>query len=145
MRKLDAYSRSVKSEISLPCKYYVIDTGLRSAVIPLQSDDEGKCLENTVYLELLRRKRRNEELSYFSGSGECDFVVSEGDEVRRLLQVTWEMSDAETRKREISGLLEAAKVTGCEDLTIITRDEEGEEIHNGLAIRIVPVCRFLTT
>ncbi len=145
VRKLDAYSRSVKSEISLPGKYYVIDTGLRSAVIPLQSDDEGKCLENTVYLELLRRKRRNEELSYFSGSGECDFVVSEGDEVRRLLQVTWEMSDAETRKREISGLLRAAKVTGCEDLTIITRDEEGEEIHNGLAVRIVPVCRFLTT
>ena len=62
-----------------------------------------------------------------------------------MIQVTWEMSEAETRKREFSGILEAAKVTGCEDLTIITRDEEGEEIHNGLAIRILPVCRFLTT
>ena len=145
VRKLDVYSRSVKSEISLPGKYYVIDNGLRSAVIPLQSDDDGKQLENTVYLELLRRKAHNEELSFFSESGECDFVVSEGDEVKRLIQVTWDMSDAETRKREFSGLLEAAKATGCRDLTIVTRDEEGEEIRDGLNVRIVPVCRFLLT
>ena len=143
VRKLDVYSRSVKSEISIPGKYYVIDNGLRSAVIPLQSDDDGKQLENTVYLELIRRKGHNAELSYFSGSGECDFVVSEGDEVKRLIQVTWEMSDAEARKREFSGILEAAKATGCRDLTIITRDEEGEEIRDGLNVKIVPVCRFL--
>ena len=145
VRKLDVYSRSVKSEISIPGKYYVIDNGLRSAVIPLQSDDDGKQLENTVYLELLRRKAHNEELSFFSESGECDFVVSEGDEVKRLIQVTWDMSDAETRKREFSGLLEAAKATGCRDLTIVTRDEEGEDIRDGLNVRIVPVCRFLLT
>ena len=143
VRKLDVYSRSVKSEISIPGKYYVIDNGLRSAVIPLQSDDDGKQLENTVYIELIRRKGHNAELSYFSGSGECDFVVSEGDEVKRLIQVTWDMSDAETRKREFSGLLEAAKATGCRDLTIVTRDEEGEEIRDGLNVKIVPVCRFL--
>lgn len=143
VRKLDVYSRSVKSEISIPGKYYVIDNGLRSAVIPLQSDDDGKQLENTVYIELIRRKGHNAELSYFSGSGECDFVVSEGDEVKRLIQVTWEMSDAETRKREFSGLLEAAKATGCRDLTIVTRDEEGEEFRDGLNVKIVPVCRFL--
>ena len=143
VRKLDVYSRSVKSEISIPGKYYVIDNGLRSAVIPLQSDDDGKQLENTVYIELIRRKGHNAELSYFSGSGECDFVVSEGDEVKRLIQVSWEMSDAETRKREFSGILEAAKATGCRDLTIVTRDEEGEEIRDGLNVKIVPVCRFL--
>ena len=145
VRKLDVYSRSVKSEISIPGKYYVIDNGLRSAVIPLQSDDDGKQLENTVYLELLRRKAHNEELSYFSESGECDFVVSEEDEVKRLIQVTWDMSDAETRKREFSGLLEAAKATGCRDLTIITRDEEGEEVRDGMNVKILPVCRFLLT
>ena len=143
VRKLDVYSRSVKSEISIPGKYYVIDNGLRSAVISLQSDDDGKQLENTVYIELIRRKGHNAELSYFSGSGECDFVVSEGDEVKRLIQVTWEMSDAETRKREFSGILEAAKATGCRDLTIVTRDEEGEEFRDGLNVKIVPVCRFL--
>jgi len=45
--------------------------------------------------------------------------------------------------REFSGLLEAAKATGCRDLTIVTRDEDGEEVRDGLNIRIVPVCRFL--
>ena len=71
--------------------------------------------------------------------------MSEGDEVKRLIQVTWDMSDAETRTRELAGLLEAAKATGCGDLTIITRDEEDEEIRDGLNVRIVPVCRFLLT
>ena len=143
VRKLDVYSRSVKSEISLPGKYYVTDVGLRSAVIPLQSDDDGKRLENTVYLELLRRKSHNEELSYFDGAGECDFVVSEGDVAKRLVQVTWDMADVETRGREFSGLLKAAHATGCRDLVIVTRDEEGEEIHDGMTVRIVPVCKFL--
>ena len=69
--------------------------------------------------------------------------MSEGDEVKRLIQVTWDMSDAETRKREFSGLLEAAKATGCGDLTIVTRDEEGEETYDGRTVRIVPICRFL--
>ncbi len=143
LRKLDVYSKSVKSEMSLPGKYYVVDAGLRSAVIPLQSDDDGKQLENTVYLDLMRRKRRSEELSYFSGSGECDFVVSEADEVKRLIQVTWDMSEKETRDREFSGILEAASVTGCRNLEIVTRDEEGEEVHDGLTVRIVPICTFL--
>ena len=84
-------------------------------------------------------------MSYFSDSGECDFVVSEGDEVKQLIQVTWDMSDAETREREFSGLLAAAKTTGCRDLAIVTRDEEGEETHDGLTVRIVPICRFLLT
>ena len=143
VRKLDVYSRSVKSEVSLPGKYYVTDVGLRSAVIPLQSDDDGKRLENTVYIELIRRKSHNEELSYFNGDGECDFVVSEGEVVKRLVQVTWDMADVETRTREFSGILEAARATGCRDLSIITRDEEGEEIHGDLTVRIVPVCKFL--
>lgn len=143
VRKLDAYSRSVKSEVSLPGKYYVTDVGLRSAVIPLQSDDDGKRLENTVYLELIRRKSHNEELSYFNGDGECDFVVSEGDVAKQLVQVTWDMSDVETRGREFSGILEASHATGCRDLVIVTRDEEGEEIHGGLTVRIVPICKYL--
>ena len=100
-------------------------------------------MENTVYLELIRRKSHNEELSYFNGDGECDFVVSEGEVVKRLVQVTWDMADVETRTREFSGILEAARATGCRDLSIITRDEEGEEIHGDLTVRIVPVCKFL--
>lgn len=144
VRKLDVYSRSVKSETAQPGKYYVIDNGLRSAVIPMQADDEGKQLENAIYLELLRRKPRNEELSYFSGEGECDFVVSEEGTVKRLIQVTLEMDNgSETRDREFRGLMEAAFATGCTDLTIITNDEDGEEVRDGLNVKIVPAWKFL--
>lgn len=34
------------------------------------------------------------------------------------------MTDDETRKREIKGLLEASSATGCDNLLIITDDEE---------------------
>ena len=147
VRKLDVYSRSVKSEISLPGKYYVFDNGLRSAVIPLQSDDDGKQLENTVYLELLRRRGGNETLSFWQERGECDFVVSEDENVRRLVQVTWSMDEdslagRKTRKREIDGLVAAAESLGCEGLTIVTHDEEASITERGHDIRVVPAWKW---
>jgi len=39
--------------------------------------------------------------------------------------------------------LEASEATGCADLTIVTRNEEGEEVYEGQTVKIVPVCRFL--
>ena len=69
--------------------------------------------------------------------------VAEGDVVKRLVQVSWDMGDVETRGREFSGILEASRATGCRDLIIVTRDEEGEEMHAGLTVRIVPICKFL--
>ncbi len=49
------YSKSLqKSESSQP-KYYCIDNGLRDAVLLPQSGDDGKKLENTVFLLLYRQ------------------------------------------------------------------------------------------
>ena len=53
------------------------------------------------------------------------------------------MSNEETRKREIDGLLEAARVTGCDKLSIITNDEESEIIEDGMAIKVIPVWKWL--
>ena len=55
MVRVPKYSRSVAKQAAALAKYYVVDNGLRNAVIPLQSDDDGKQLENTVFLELSRR------------------------------------------------------------------------------------------
>ena len=33
--------------------------------------------------------------------------------IAQLIQVTWDMNDEETRKREINGLIEASKATNC--------------------------------
>lgn len=143
------YSRSVAKQASAQAKYYVVDNGLRNAVIPLQSDDDGKQLENTVFLELNRRRKGMEAISYYQDAGECDFVVSEDETVRRLIQVTWNMSGTDergraTRKREIDGLLAAAESLGCEDLSIITHDEESTIEQSGHRIRVVPAWMWLS-
>ena len=145
--RVPKYFRSVAKQAAAQAKYYVVDNGLRNAVIPMQSDDDGKQLENTVFLELNRRRTGQESIAYYQDRGECDFVVSEGETVRRLIQVTWDMSgnderSRDTRKREIGGLIEAAESLGCEDLTIITHDEESVLNERGHVIRVIPAWKW---
>lgn len=138
------YSRSLqKSESSLP-KYYCIDNGLRDAVLLPQSGDDGKKLENTVFLQLYRKRTPIDKIYYYQGKGECDFVVQRGIDVDRLIQVTWDMSNEETRRREINGLLEASKATGCKNLYIITYDSAEEiKIDEDAVIHVIPAWRWL--
>lgn len=138
------YSRSLqKIENSQP-KYYCIDNGLRDAVLLPQSNDDGKKLENTVFLQLYRERTSVDRIFYYQGKGECDFVVQRGVDIHRLIQVTWDMSDDDTRRREIDGLLEARQATGCDDLTIITSDKEEEiTVADNLRIKVIPAWKWL--
>ena len=147
LQRVPRFSRSLAKQETALAKYYVIDNGIRNAVIPLQSDDDGKQLENTVYLELLRRRGGNEAISFWQGRGECDFVVNEDENVRRLVQVTWKMNEdspagRKTRKREIDGLIEASESLGCEDLTIVTHDEEASIKERGHDVKVIPAWKW---
>ena len=140
--------RSIEKFNTAPVKYYVVDNGLRNAVIPLQSDDHGKQLENTVFLELRRRLSGTETIAYYHDRGECDFVIGDGENVSRLVQVTWDMSGQDeagraTRKRELNGLLAASEALDCGDLTIITHDEEAVLAEHGKTIKVVPAWKWL--
>ena len=139
------YSKSLqKIENSQP-KYYCVDNGLRDAVLLPQSDDEGKKLENTVFLQLYCRRTPVDRIFYYHGKGECDFVVQHGVEIDRLIQVTWSMTDGDTRRREIGGLIEAAEATGCVNLYIITADSSEEiQLDNGVVIHVLPAWRWLS-
>ncbi|MDE5996910.1 MAG: DUF4143 domain-containing protein, partial [Muribaculaceae bacterium] len=142
--RVSNYSKSLqKSESSQP-KYYCIDNGLRYAVLLPQSGDDGKKLENTVFLHLYRKRTPIDKIYYYQGKGECDFVVQRGIDVDRLIQVTWDMSNEETRRREINGLLEASKATGCKNLYIITYDSAEEiKIDEDTVIHVIPAWRWL--
>ena len=95
--RIPKYDRSLVRERKSLDKYYCIDNGLRSAVLMPQSNDDGKNLENTVFLQLQRQKLPTDKISYFQGKGECDFVLQREDKVIQLIQVTWSMSDLEKR------------------------------------------------
>lgn len=138
------YSKSLQKVESSQPKYYCIDNGLRDAVLLPQSDDDGKKLENTVFLQLYRNHTAIDQIYYYQGRGECDFVVQHGTEVTALIQVTWSMKDDDTRKREIAGLVEAYKATRCKKLYIITYDEsEDIEIEGDTVIHVIPIWQWL--
>ena len=124
-------------------KYYMVDNGLRTATLIAQSDDAGRQLENAVFLHLYRSRGADGKVCYWQGRGECDFAVCRDNEVVRLVQATWSLADAATRRREVAGLLEAAKALDCGDLAIVTHDEEGEIAEGERTIRVVPAWKLL--
>lgn len=140
---LTKYEPSLVKENTGDKKYYCIDNGLRSVLLNPQSEDNGKLLENAVFLHLRRNLRIQEELHYYKGKKECDFVVVEYDKVTRLIQISYQMNDEETRRREVDGLLEAAQMTGCRELTIITMEMEAEWKESDMLIHVLPAWKWM--
>lgn len=138
------YSRSLVKENQSLRKYYVIDTGMRQAVLMPQSEDKGKLLENIVALELFRRRGADRKMFYWQDGRECDFVVQREEHVEELIQVTWDIEDEDTRKREIDGIKEAAKGTKCGKLTIVTRERKETIEEDGFNIEVVGIEEWLT-
>lgn len=111
-----------------PKKLYCIDTGMIRSVKRPKRMDLGSIAENVVAMELVRRFGK-ENIFYWKGRGEVDFVVVSGDE-RQLIQVCWEMEDQKTRKREIKALFEAEEELGRSSKLILSLEKLGvdEEI-----------------
>lgn len=141
--RISKYDRSLVKEQNSLDKYYCIDNGLRRVVLMPQSNDDGKYLENTVFMQLNREKAPSDKISYYQGNTECDFVIQRGDRVFQLIQVTWDMSDEDTRNRELSGILEASDSTGCTNLLVITKEEEEVILKDDLQIHVVPAWKWL--
>jgi predicted AAA+ superfamily ATPase len=141
--RIPKYDRSLIKEQNSLDKYYCIDNGLRGAVLMPQSNDNGKNLENTVFMQLNRTKQPLDKISYYQGTGECDFVFQRNDNVIQLIQVTWDMSEENTREREVTGILEASRATRCDNLFIVTKEEESIISRDGKQIDVVPAWKWL--
>lgn len=109
-------------------KYYVVDIGLRQALLGTSSRDVGHILENVVYLELIRR-------GYEVHVGkindlEIDFVAFTGDEVN-YIQVAATVRDEKTLERELAPL---EKIKDSHPKYVLTLDDDPEANHNGIKI-----------
>lgn len=141
--RISRYDRSLIKEQKSLDKYYCIDNGLRGAVLMPQSNDNGKGLENVVLLQLNRIKQPSDKITYYQGEKECDFVLQRNESVIQLFQVTWDMTDENTREREVNGILEASQITGCDKLFIITKEEECLIEVEGKEIQVLPAWKWL--
>nr|WP_298269730.1 DUF4143 domain-containing protein [Geobacter sp.] len=105
--------------------------------------DSGRLLESLVAIELARRGR--EFYTYKEPGGrEVDFVVRDGGVTTDLIQVCYDMTDPKTRKRELTALLRAAEELACENLFVLTWEEEGDTVVQGKAVRLLPAWKWLT-
>ena len=121
-------------------KIYSIDIGLNNATEFKFSDDIGKSLENAVFLTL---RREEKELFYYRDQqSECDFVVFEKQRAVQVIQVTYDMSNAETKKREIKGLVNACKQFSLTKGLIVTYDSEATLESDGIEIVLVPFFKW---
>ena len=84
-------------------KFYLADTALRYSVLGYDDNTVAAMLENVVYLELCRRGYRVDIGK--TPAGEIDFVATRQNE-KVYIQVTQQISSAETEKREYARLLD---------------------------------------
>ena len=128
-------------------KSYAIDVAfMDKRENAFSGENLGWRLETMVYLELLRRKAGTEyDIYYYQGrNAEADFVVCDGNKTLAVYQVSYDISNEKTRKREIKGCIAGAKATQCNNLFLIT-DHESETIkEEGYTIQVIPVWEWLT-
>ncbi len=107
-------------------KLYVVDLGLRQAILGGRGLDTGHLLENVVYLELLRRGYQ--VFVGQAGVREIDFIATRADD-RLYLQVTATTRDTAVLERELAPL---ATLTDSYPKLVLTLDDDPPGDYEGI-------------
>lgn len=138
-RFIPKYDHSVvKTELSQK-KSYVIDQGMGVAMDFKLSQDKGRLLETTVGLELIKEGK---QIAYMQNGTECDFVTINKGKVTQALQVAYNLSDEETRSREVKGLAQTCKNFSLTEGTIISMDQDEDLVLDDIKINTVPAWKY---
>jgi hypothetical protein len=142
---LPRYNNKLKLMKKAPRKVYVVDNGFVAAKAFSLSDNLGRLLENQVFVELIRRGYDTDKTMFYYRSRndkEVDFVLRKGTHIDRLVQVCYDMNSPKTEKREVDGLTECAKELKCNNLVIVTNNEERIIEKDEFKIEVVPVSKW---
>lgn len=120
-------------------KHYFVDNGLLHIFL---SDSDTALLENLCALTLYRRSfyKEGADVYFYNKEVEIDFYIPSE---RRAVQASFSISDSDTEFREVKALTEFHRLYGLERAEIVTYSEEKEITSNGLAIRIIPLSKWL--
>ena len=142
---LPRFNNKLKLMAKAPKKVYVVDNGFVQSTAFNLSENLGRLLENQVFVELLRRGYiPGKTLFYYRtrNDKEIDFVTRKGTKVEQLIQVCYDMTSEKTRKRELDALVEAAEELHCDNLLIITNDQQEIIEWKDKRIVVKPVSQF---
>ncbi len=145
---LERFSYKLKEQFKAPKKVYCIDSGLAGNIAFKLGKDQGRQMENIVFVELLRRKLyRNSdwELYYWKDhrGREIDFVVKAAESVKQLIQVTNASAKNEVEARELEAFEIAVSELKCENLLVITWDYEGTTLIGDKTVVFIPLWKWL--
>lgn len=123
-------------------KVYVIDNGFIESVGFSSSTDTGRLYENLVFVEL---RRRQEDFYYYRDKSgkEVDFVIREGRKVKECIQVSYEVEEERTFKRETGNLLKVMDEFKLRKGTLITGHKEDKMEISGKTIEFIPLWKWL--
>lgn len=124
--KVSRYDIRGKNYLTTGSKYYLSDIGLRYYLLGSKNVDEGRILENVVYLELLRRGY--EVYIGKNDDNEVDFVAvnEKGEE---YYQVSLTVKDDKTLERELKPL---DNINDHNPKYLLTTDYTPYTSHNGI-------------
>lgn len=141
---LPRFNNKLKLMAKADRKAYIVDNGFVQSSAFNLNDNLGRLLENQVFVELLRRGYESGKTLFYYRSRrgrEVDFVTRRGPNVERLIQVSYSLDSAKTRKREVDALVECGDELHCENLCIVTFS--GKETIEGCSpISVIPVGEF---
>lgn len=119
---------------------YPIDTGLVNAVRFNFSKNIGQALKTLVFLQLKRQE--DGDIFYYEEKGECDFIIQEGRQIKKAIQVTKSINQ-NNREREIKGIKEAMNNFELEEGLILTEDAQKTIKQDDKTIAVKPVWHWL--
>lgn len=144
---LGLHKYSAKSKIRIRNeKAYAVDVALmNNRTNAFEGQNLGWRLETIVYIELLRRYKPLEyDIYYFEETScEVDFVLCKGNQAEQLIQVSFDISNPKTRKRETNALFYASEKLNCDNLLLITDHETEILEEKNKTIKIVPAYDWL--
>ncbi|MDR0865584.1 MAG: ATP-binding protein [Candidatus Symbiothrix sp.] len=134
IQDISNFAFSLKENVRNNHKIYAADTGLMNAVSYRFFDNKGALFENFVFNEL--QKQNHEEITFATGSGECDFVMKNGFDYQAV-QVCYELTP-ENSTREFAGFSNIEKDIKLSRKTIITYNQQQQAGD----IEVVPVWKY---
>ena len=140
------FSYKIKDQMRYSHKVYFTDNSFITNLSLRFLKNSGRFYENLVAIELIRKKTIDPMLEIYywkNKSGEVDFVIKRGLKVKQLIQVCYDITYYDVKKREVEALLDASKELKCNELLVITNENESIEYFEGKKIKFIPLWKWL--
>lgn len=134
------YASPISEQETIKKRYYYDNAILNN----LTFNGETKLLENLCAITLVKKYNSSDEprVFYYNRNIEVDFYVPEDG---LAIQVSYDISDDNTRERELNALVQMNMVFDIKKLQIVTYNHEETIEHEGLTIEVVPIWKWILT